>query len=99
MEGGGSTIVWPASHRMLRERHRERWEAAWAEPEPADQLSVLSEISADAGVLTAAGSWDGEGPVEVVPKAGSVLFYDILCVHTGSANVRTVPRLAVAQKW
>ena len=99
VEGGGSTIVWPASHRMLRERHRERWEAAWAEPEPADQLSVLREISADAGVLTAAGSWDGEGPVEVVPKAGSVLFYDILCVHTGSANVRNVPRLAVAQKW
>ena len=23
VEGGGSTIVWPASHRMLRERHRE----------------------------------------------------------------------------
>ena len=97
-EGGGGTIVWPGSHQLLRERHREQWVAAWAEQEPADQLSV-QEVSVAAGPLTRVGSWEGVGPVEVVPRAGSVLFYDALCVHTGSANVRSVPRLAVAQKW
>ena len=98
-EGGGGTIVWPTSHRLLRERYSEVWEATWREAEPLAQLTVLQGIASAAVPLTTAASWPGPPPVEIVPKPGSVLMYDYLCVHTSSANVRATPRLAVSKKW
>ena len=98
-QGGGGTVVWPTSHRLLRERHSEVWEATWREAEPLAQLKVLQDIASAAVPLTTAASWSGPPPVEIVPKPGSVLLYDYLCVHTSSANVRATPRLAVSKKW
>ena len=38
-------------------------------------------------------------PVEVVAKAGDVLFFDIMTAHSGSCNIGTEPRLALNHKY
>ena len=38
-------------------------------------------------------------PVEVMPAAGDVLFFDILTAHSGSANTSTQPRMAISHKY
>jgi len=93
-EGGGATVVFPRSHRKLREMHSDMWSAAWEQAEPVDQLKILEPISRAAGTVSREIK-----PLEVLPKRGRVVFYDTLCAHSGSANVQTTPRLAFAQKW
>ena len=38
-------------------------------------------------------------PMEVIARPGDVLFYQCLCPHAGSLNVRHGPRLAMNAKW
>ena len=38
-------------------------------------------------------------PVEVMPRAGDVLFFDILTAHSGSSNIASEPRLALNHKY
>lgn len=42
---------------------------------------------------------DDTQPVEVIPKAGDVLFFDIMTCHSGSANIDSEPRLAFNHKY
>ena len=51
--------------------------------------------SAVEGVCEAAGI----PAVEVKPQAGDVLFYDLLCGHTGSTCLAREPRLAYNHKF
>ena len=38
-------------------------------------------------------------PVAVTPAAGDVLFFDIMCGHTGGRNLAAEPRLALNHKY
>jgi hypothetical protein len=97
--GGGGTICWPQTHRLLREKAPAgAWDRVWDEPDPELQLEQLQAIGAN-GTPAGAELNAKVAPVEVTPRPGAVLFYDMLCMHTGSTNVSRVPRLALAQKW
>jgi hypothetical protein len=97
--GGGGTVCWPQTHRLLRESAgAEAWAQIWQEPNPAKQYERLqqafdneSDKHAELNAIVV--------PVEVTPLPGAVLFYDMLCMHTGSTNVSGVPRLALSMKW
>jgi hypothetical protein len=72
------------------------WRRAWEAAGDGEQYVWLEASGAReaAAALTAASP-----PVELAPRLGAVLFYDMLCAHNGSMNVRGVPRLAISQKW
>ena len=97
--GGGGTVCWSQTHRLLREStDADAWVQIWQEPDLAKQFEQLQQAFAndsdqhvELNAIVA--------PVEVTPQPGAVLFYDMLCMHTGSTNVSGVPWLALSQKW
>jgi phytanoyl-CoA dioxygenase PhyH len=80
---GGGTLVWPGSHLKLE---------ALARSDPG-KYKYLSALSAELGRVA------GEPAVELTPSRGDVLFHHYLCVHAGSDNVSSAPRLAILHKW
>lgn len=80
---GGGTVVWPGSHKKVASLAR-------SDPERYRAMWVLGGDLEKAGI--------GEC-VEIVPRAGDVLFYHVFCVHSGSRNVSAYPRLAMNMKW
>ncbi len=80
---GGGTIIWPGSHKKLEALSR-------SDPDYYSLVWVLNEDlkKIDIGDF-----------VELAPKAGDVLFYHPLCVHSGSTNSSSKPRLAMNMKW
>jgi ectoine hydroxylase-related dioxygenase (phytanoyl-CoA dioxygenase family) len=80
---GGSTVVWPGSHRRLE---------ALAMTDP-QRYKYLATLYRDISKL------DLGCPKEIVANAGDALFYHYLCAHSGSNNTRTQPRLALNHKW
>jgi hypothetical protein len=80
---GGATFVWPGSHKKIGE-------LANSDPEKYEYMWVLGQDVA---------SLELAEPVEILAKAGDVLFYPALCAHAGSMNVCKHPRLALNTKW
>lgn len=80
---GGGTVVWPGSHLKID---------ALARSNPAyyESMWVLGREIRNVGL--------GE-VVEIVPKRGDVVFYHILCAHSGSMNVSKRPRFGFNMKW
>ena len=74
---GGGTIVWPKSHRKIREL---------AESDP-ERYTYLYDLNKDIPTL------DLGEPMELLPKGGDVLFFQHLFGHNGSLNTGTQPRL------
>jgi hypothetical protein len=79
----GNTVVWPGSHKKIAE-------LAKSDPE---KYKLMWTLNNDLATL------DLGEPVQVGGKRGDVLFYHYLCAHSGSLNVGTRPRLALAHKW
>jgi ectoine hydroxylase-related dioxygenase (phytanoyl-CoA dioxygenase family) len=79
----GATVVWPGSHRQLEQSARSR---------PSD-YEFLSALNRDVPKMTLA------EPLEILARAGDVLFYHYLCAHAGSMNAGTQVRLALNHKW
>jgi ectoine hydroxylase-related dioxygenase (phytanoyl-CoA dioxygenase family) len=82
-EHAGGTVVWPASHLQI---------AALAQANP-EKYEYLSALNRDVGMLSL------QNPVEIIASAGDVLFYHRFCIHAGSMNTGTEPRLALTHKW
>ncbi|MCW3096072.1 MAG: hypothetical protein JWL77_1690 [Chthonomonadaceae bacterium] len=80
---GGGTVVWPGAHRLLEQ-------LALSDPARFEMMWALNQELPHLEL----GS-----PVELMPRRGDVLFYSYLCVHAGSQNVSTRPRLALNAKW
>lgn len=79
----GGTVVWPGSHRKI---------LALAKSDP-ERFALMATLNQAIGTL------DIGEPVEVLSRAGDILFYDYLCAHSGSVNVGRTPRFAIAHKW
>ena len=75
---GGGTVVWPKSHHQIR---------ALAESDP-QKYEYMWMLNRDIHQL------ELPPPVEMTPRRGDVLFYDVFCAHSGSKNVTDRPRLA-----
>ena len=83
---GGSTVVWPKSHRLVAD-------LAVSDPERFEMLHTLAHSLEEAGVQ------DLE-PLELKVGAGDVLFHDMFTAHYGSENhAPGKPRLAFNMKW
>src|ERR1041385_5016852 len=67
---GAGTVVWPGSHRKLRD-------LAQSDPERYEMMWVLNQEL---------GQMDLGAPVELTPRRGDILFYHYLCAHAGSMN-------------
>jgi len=80
---GGNTVVWPRSHMRM-------WLIARSDPERYEFMAPLGQI---------VGQMDFGRPLELVPRRGEVLFYEVMCVHCGSTNVVDAPRFALNTKW
>ena len=86
---GAGTIVWPGSSRLverLARRDPKRFALMWD----------LWQSLAEAGVGVTGSECQ---PLELSPRAGDVLFYDIFEAHSGSNNTSPRPRLALNTKW
>jgi ectoine hydroxylase-related dioxygenase (phytanoyl-CoA dioxygenase family) len=79
----GATIVWPGSHRQLENLARSR----------PSEYALLWSLNRDIPKLILA------EPLEILARAGDVLFYHCLCAHAGSTNAGTQTRLALNHKW
>ncbi len=79
----GATVVWPQSHRQV---------AAFAATDP-NKYEYLSALNQNLQTLSL------QEPQEITAAAGDVLFYDHFCVHAGSANTGSEPRVALNHKW
>lgn len=79
----GGTVVWPGSHKKI---------LALAQSDP-EKYALMWALNQEISQLDL-----GDG-VEVLSRAGDVLFYDYLCAHSGSYNVGARPRFALAHKW
>jgi ectoine hydroxylase-related dioxygenase (phytanoyl-CoA dioxygenase family) len=80
---GGATIVWPGSHRRLEEMAKSN----------VERYKYLASVHRDIGTI------DLGSPREITARAGSALFYQYLCAHSGSSNSGTTPRFALNHKW
>ena len=80
---GGGTLVWPGSH--LRAQALAR-----SDPEAYALMCQLEEAFEEVDI---------GNPVELTPKQGDVLFYNVFTAHSGSMNVSETPRFAMAAKW
>lgn len=80
---GGGTLVWPGSHLELE---------ALARTDPR-KYKYLAALGTELGRVTR------DPPVELTPSRGDVLFHHYLCVHAGSDNIGSAPRLAIIHKW
>ena len=80
---GGGTVIWPSSHLHIEALARSR----------SNQYEYMWELNQDLDKAAL------NPPVELVPKAGDVLFYHCLCAHAGSANISSRPRFAFNHKW
>ena len=85
---GGSTVVWPGSSRKFEK-------LAASDPERFRMMIDLGNAREEAQV----GVDGAEQPIEIKHRAGDVLFYDIFCSHSGSANTSQTPRFAFNVKW
>jgi len=79
----GGTIVWPGSHRQIH---------ALAESDP-DRYEYMWMHGDEVAEM------DFGQPADLSPRCGDVLFYQDLCFHSGSKNMRTEPRFAFNHKW
>lgn len=79
----GGTVVWPGSHRALEGLAR-------SDPEHYELMWTLNQAMDRAALGP---------PIELTPRAGDVLFYQVLCAHAGSTNTGSRPRFAMNQKW
>ena len=80
---GGGTFAWPGTDRMFRD-------LANSNPE---KYNYLWDLNSDMHLLDI-----GTG-IELTPKCGDILFYNGFLVHSGSKNVRSMPRLACRHGW
>lgn len=84
-EGEGGTVCWPQSHRRMEEIYA-------GDPHRFASLEALrQDMMADA--------CRDIQPVAVRPRAGDVLFFDLLTGHSTSSNVSDEPRLAVKHSF
>lgn len=79
----GGTVVWPGSHKTILAR---------AESDP-EKYALMWTLNQEIPAMEL-----GEGQ-QVLSRAGDILFYHYLCAHSGSNNVGTRPRFALAHKW
>lgn len=83
--GEGGTVCWPGSHRRMQELYLR-------DPQRFASLeSLRQDFMAEA--------CDGIEPVAVRPRAGDVLFFDLLTGHSTSTNVSAEPRIAVKHSF
>ena len=82
-ERGGGTAVWPGSHERIKA-------LAHSDEDKYEYMWVLNQDMERMSL--------GD-PVILTPRRGDVLFYQCLCAHSGSANKRDRPRLALNHKW
>ena len=75
---GGGTVVWPKSHHQIR---------ALAESNP-QKYEYMWVLNRDIHQL------ELSSPVEMTPRRGDVLLYNVFCAHSGSKNITDRPRLA-----
>jgi hypothetical protein len=80
---GGGTIVWPESHKKMEALSRSN----------PDHYHLMWTLNNDLNKV------DIGEYIELAPKAGDILFYHPLCVHSGSINNGKIPRLAMNMKW
>lgn len=80
---GAGTMVWPGSHRKIEALGK-------SDPARYERMWVLNSAISQLDI--------GE-PVEILGRRGDVLFYHYLCAHSGSKNITSRPRLALATKW
>eukprot|EP01052_Picozoa_sp_SAG31_P029832 SAG31_NODE_3003_length_4795_cov_4.386499_6_plen_353_part_00 len=82
--GGGGTVAWPGSSRALEQVYmRDQQKYEWMADLGTHVASICETIQ----------------PVEVMPAAGDVLFFDIFTAHSGSTNLAPEPRLALNHKY
>jgi hypothetical protein len=80
---GGATLAWPGSHRAVERLARS----------DERRYAFVTALQADLHRLEL-----GE-PVEVLARAGDVLFHHPFTVHASSDDVAGAPRLALGRKW
>ncbi len=86
--GGGAFIYWPRSHYTTHKyfiEYPEQIDGRFREVEDWD-WNVLSDLSPDA-------------PREFTGGAGDVVLWHAFLCHTGSANVRDIPRFGVFARY
>jgi ectoine hydroxylase-related dioxygenase (phytanoyl-CoA dioxygenase family) len=79
----GGTVVWPGSHRKLKELARVH----------SKKYEYMASLNRDIQSVALT------PPVEITPCAGDVLFYHYLLAHAGSMNTGSRPRVALNHKW
>jgi ectoine hydroxylase-related dioxygenase (phytanoyl-CoA dioxygenase family) len=80
---GGNTVVWPDAYHRL-------WDEAESDPVTYETMATFGKRVKEIDI--------GE-MVELVPSRGDVIFYDVMCAHSGSANISDRPRFALNWKW
>ena len=85
---GGAFIYWPKSHFSTHEYFREF-------PEQID--GSFNKIE-DWGWHIFSDRSPG-GPTQYIAKAGSVVFWHCFLCHTGSGNIRSIPRFGLFARW
>ncbi len=86
--GGGAFIYWPGSHNTTHKyflEYPEQIDGSFTEIEGWD-WNVLSDLSP-------------EGPCEFTGAAGDVVLWHAFLCHTGSVNVREIPRFGVFARY
>ena len=85
---GGAFIFWPGSHRSTHKyflRYPDQIDGSFYDIEDWD-WHVLSDLSP-------------EGPREFIGAAGDVVLWHAFLCHTGSANMREVPRFGLFARY
>jgi ectoine hydroxylase-related dioxygenase (phytanoyl-CoA dioxygenase family) len=85
---GGAFIYWPKSHFSTHEYFREF-------PEQID--GSFNKIEDWGWHIFSDRS--PEGPTQYIAKAGSVVFWHCFLCHTGSGNIRNIPRFGLFARW
>ncbi|NKB72200.1 MAG: hypothetical protein GKR89_34410 [Candidatus Latescibacteria bacterium] len=89
--GGGAFVYWPGSHKPVHDyfgRHPEKIDGSFREGPNWESRSwgIFSDESP-------------EPPREFTARAGTVVLWHCYMCHTGSANIRRVPRFGFFARW
>ena len=86
--GGGAFVYWPRSHHTTHEyflQYPKQIDGSFREVENFG-WNIFSDLSP-------------EGPREFTAPAGAVVLWHCFLSHTGSTNVRSVPRFGIFARW